>query len=322
MAKMTLSGLQTFVTSYIASNIAASPTYTASFNNGYGLLDKIAKTITIDGVFNDPLKEMDGDDLPLGKTIEEYFLDLTMPVDEDPNGATTMAPHDPAHETTTYSYSCGKKTIPTTERYNDLERCSLNADAYGAMISQITKRLVDSYTFYTFTQKKQLLANIAAKARAATNKATLVSVLPIPNDEASGEAFIKSVKTQTTNAAFPNGGNNLGNYLIGIAPSLTLYVKKGVMSSLDVDTMAGAFHLDKLAIPARIQEVDDFGNDDKGAYAILLDPRGAKLHRGYHDVLQQLNAQGGFMNFYDHSENTAFVSTATFVHIYQTEALA
>ena len=70
MAKMTLSGLNTFVATYVDKAKQAG-TWSASTNNIFGLIDKIGKQITIDGNFQDKLPEMDGEDLPFGKTIEE-----------------------------------------------------------------------------------------------------------------------------------------------------------------------------------------------------------------------------------------------------------
>ena len=316
MAKMTLDGLKTFVSTYVDASKQAG-TWVASTDNTFDLLDKVAKTITIDASFNDPLTIMNGDDLPLGKTIEEYFVDLSLPVDFDKDGATALAPHLPSVENAVYNYTLGEKTIQTTVRYNDLERASVDAMSQGEMVAKITERLYNSYTLYTFQQKKQLLGNMILKCSTATNKATLMETLAIPTDVATGEDFIKRLKIKTEEASLPNTGNNLGNYLIGVAPSLTLFIKKGVMPSLEVDTMSGAFHREDLAIPATVQMVDDFGNDATNTYAVLVDTRGIKLHRGYHAVRQQVNGQGDFINYFDHSENTGFISKSVFVHCFK-----
>lgn len=316
MAKLTLAGLQTFVGTYVAAAKQAA-VWTGTTDNLFGLLDKVGLQITLDGTFNDTLPELDGNDLPLGKTVEEWFVDLTLPVDYDSTGATTMAPHNPTFETVTYDYTLGRKVLQTTQKYDDVERAAIDPTASGQMIAKIMERLTDSYSLYTYNQKKQLMANLIAKAEAATNKATLVETLAIPTDDLTGEAFIKGVKKQVENASFANEGNNLGNYLIGRSPALTLFIKKGVMPSLEVDTIAGAFNANQLSLPATIKIVDDFGNDASNVYAILTDTRGIKLHRGYHAIRQQLNAQGDFMNFYDHSENTGFISKSTFVHCFK-----
>lgn len=313
---MTITDLQNFVSQYVDAAKQAG-TWSESTDNIYGLLDKIGEQITIDGSFNDKLPEFDGNDLPLGKTIEEYFLDLILPQDYDNTGANTLAPAYPNAEDPAYSYTLGRKVLKTTVPYGNVERAAIDATTASNLIAKITERLVNSYTLYTYGQKKQLIANVIAKANAADNAATLVQELAIPTDTTTAEAFIKQIKEDVETASFANEGHNLGNYLIGSAPELVLLVKKGVMPTVEVDALAGAFNSEKLAIPAKIKVVDDFGDDETGAYAVLVDPRGIKLKRGYHAIREQLNGEGDFMNFYDHSENTGFISKSVFVKVYK-----
>ena len=165
-------------------------------------------------------------------------------------------------------------------------------------------------------KKKQLLGNMAAKAVTAGRSA----VLAAPADTQTAEAFIKQIKTDVEAASFASENTSLGGALIGAAPELTLYIKKGVMPTVEVDALAGAFHAENLAIPANIKVVDDFGNADAKIYAMLVDPRGIKLHRSYHAVRDQMNGIGDFVNFFDHSENTGFISKNTFVKVYKSQA--
>lgn len=65
---MTLAQIRTAVANYVAASKQAG-TWVASTNNLASLIDKIAKTITIDGLFADKLPQLDGEELPLGKTI-------------------------------------------------------------------------------------------------------------------------------------------------------------------------------------------------------------------------------------------------------------
>lgn len=316
MAKMTISALQTFVNTYVAAAKQAG-TWTGTTDNLYQLLDKVGMQITLDGQFIDKLPELNGNDLPLGKSIEEWFVDLVLPKDYDSTGATTMAPSYPSVEQAAYSYTLGRKVIPTTVPYDNLERAALTPADASNMIAKITQRLSDSYQLYTYAQKKQLLANVITKANAATNKATLVQALAIPTDTTTSEAFIKQAKADVETAGFANEGHCLNNSLIGAAPSLMLVIKKGVMPVVEVEALAGAFHAENLAIPATIKVVDDFGNDSTGAWAMLIDPRGVKLHRGYHAIRENVNGQGDFMNYFDHSENTGFISKNTFIKVYK-----
>lgn len=314
MAKMTIAQLKQFATSYVA---AAEQTgdWEASRNNLYKVLDKIGLMITIDGRFQDKLPELDGSELPLGKTIEEYFIDLTLPedVDFENAGEKALQPYLPSVGDVAYSYTLGKKVIPTTVPFNNVERAAIDAGTAGDMIAKIYQRLTNSYSLWTYATKKQLLGNMAAKAHGAG----LYEVVGDIKDTESGEAFIKKVKSDIEGAMFAHEGG-LAKTLIGGAYSddLILYVKKGVMPVIEVDVEAGAFNGTKVALPVQIKVVDDFG-DQENITAMLVDTRGVKLHRGYHAVRTQENAYGNFVNVFDHSENTGFISKHTFVKVYE-----
>lgn len=315
MAKMTISGLQTLAKTYVAAAKQAG-TWTNSTNNLYKAIDKIGKMVMIDGQFIDKLPELDGDELPLGKTIEEYFIDLTLPEAYGTiatEGAKDTAPALPTVENCSYSYSLGREKIKTTVPYDNVERAARSVEDASNMITKILERLNNSYEMFKFAAKKQLLGNAADKAVTAK----LVTTIAQPTNTATAEAFIKQIKQDVESASFPNEGG-LNASLIGAAPELVLYVKKGVMPIVEVDALAGAFNEGRLAIPAKVKVVDDFGSmTNTSVYAILVDPRGIKLHRDYHAIRQSENADGDFVNYVDHSEHTGFISKNTFIKVYK-----
>lgn len=317
MAKMTISGLQALAKAYVAAAKQAG-TWTASTNNLYQAIDKIGKMVMLDGQFIDKLPELDGDELPLGKTIEEYFIDLTLPeayTNITAEGAKNNTPALPTVQECAYNYTLGREKIKTTVPYDNVERAAINEGAAANMISKILERLGNSYEMFKFQAKKQLLGNAADKAVAANQ----VKVIAVPTDTTTGEAFIKVIKEEVETASFAHEGG-LNATLIGAAPELTLYVKKGVMPSLEVDVMAGAFNEGRLAIPAKIKVIDDFGTmtNDK-VYALLVDPRGIKLHRDYHSIRTAENADGDFVNYVDHSEHTGFISKNVYIKAFKSE---
>ena len=315
MAKMTISGLQTLAKTYVAAAKQAG-TWSNSTNNLYKAIDKIGKMVMIDGQFIDKLPELDGDELPLGKTIEEYFIDLTLPEAYGTiaaEGAKDTAPALPSVENCSYSYSLGREKIKTTVPYDNVERAARSVEDASNMITKVLERLGNSYEMFKFAAKKQLLGNAADKAVTAK----LVTTIAQPTNTATAEAFIKQIKQDVETASFPNEGG-LNASLIGAAPELVLYVKKGVMPIVEVDALAGAFNEGRLAIPAKVKVVDDFGSmTNTGVYAILVDPRGIKLHRDYHAIRQSENADGDFINYVDHSEHTGFISKNTFIRVYK-----
>lgn len=317
MAKMTINGLVALAKSYVAAAKQAG-TWNATTDNLYTAVDKIGKMIMLDGQFIDKLPELDGDELPLGKTIEEYFIDLTLPeayTNIAAEGAKNEVPALPSVEECAYNYTLGREKIKTTVPYDNVERAALNQNDAANMIAKILERLGNSYEMFKFQAKKQLLGNAADKA-VATN---LVTTIAVPTDTTTGEAFIKAIKEEVEAASFAHEGG-LNGALIGAAPELVLYIKKGVMPSIEVDTMAGAFNEARLAIPARVKVVDDFGTmTNTNVFALLVDPRGIKLHRGYHAIRTATNADGDFVNYVDHSEHTGFISKNVYIKAFKAQ---
>jgi len=362
--------LATIVASYVATNkIAQDAPFKPTVDNIAGLVDKISKTVTLDGIYEDKLPFMDGEDLPLGKTIEEFFEDLVTPTDFDSTGADTLAPSDPTYRPACYSYTLGRKKFKTTQRYDNLERACLNEQDYALMVTKITKKLWDSFFAFKYNAKRELLSNYANAAIAesttttvfsansaytvntilkATSTATvtaivvkaipassgvtyaarvadgfiveldLVSTLAMPADTATGEAFIKQVKKDVEIANDLSEGHSLNGNALGVAEAgCVLFIKQGIMPSVDVDVLAGAFHQDNVALPAPIHIIKDFGTNANGVYAMLIDFRGARLHNGYRAVRTQENGDGDFLNYVLHTENTAFYSKNTFIKVYK-----
>ena len=95
---MTIAQLQAKAKTYVDAAKQAGA-WQGTTDNLFGLIDKIGKTVMIDGQFLDKLPELDGEELPLGKTIEEYFIDLTLPeayTTIDKEGAKDVVPALPS----------------------------------------------------------------------------------------------------------------------------------------------------------------------------------------------------------------------------------
>ena len=322
MAKLTKEGLKTLCSTYVDATKQLA-TYTASVNDITKMLDKISKTVTLVGDERpDYLPMLDGEMLSYGYAIEEYFMDFVAPIDHDPTGAGTLAPHDPTFEDCTYSYALDIKDIPITERYYKYNTALTDPAAAASLIADLYMKFSDSADMFKLAIKKQLLGNVIKKASESTNATALVSTLAIPTDTATGEAFIKAVKDCVTDAKFANTLDIKGILNKGTNPSnLVLFIKKGILSSLSVDTYSGAFNKEDLNTGVgKIVEVEDFGDDNTGAWALLADVRGIKLHTNWDITIPQVNAQGGFVTNWRHIKPTPFISMATYVHVFKAGA--
>ena len=145
----------------------------------------------------------------------------------------------------------------------------------------------------------------------------LISELAIPTDDSTAEAFIEEVKKVVEQAGDLSEGNSLNGNSLGAVEGLTLIVKQGVMPVIDVKALAGAFHQERLALPAEIIVLKDFATADSDIYAVLMDSRAMRLHRTYSATRENMNGDGDFTNIFVHDESTAWISRNAFVHVFK-----
>ena len=322
MAKMTLSSIRTLVNSYVANGkISQNAPFNADANALSGLLVKIGKQLMLDSRFSDRLPELDSEELSFGTTIEEYFINLTLPVDYDGDGTTNMAPKRPTFESVQYSYELGRKTIPTTVDWTKYQNAMLSEAEYVDIAAKITYQWYQSWEVYKYMVKKQTLGRFIEKATAAN----LFTAIAAPTDTSTGEAFLEKAKQKVIELRdFITEGNNINGTTLSQAPELVMYIKGStIMPSLQVNTFAGAFHKEMLDLGVTVKNLEDFGTvagDNANAYAVLLDPRGVKVYPHQINASQDTNGQGEFINHYLHATWTAHVSKQTNIHVFRPAA--
>ena len=369
MAKLSLAELKTAVASYVDASKIAVNSFSATYNNVVGLLDQIGKIVTLDTGFFDKLPELDGDFLPEGKGVEEYYFDLIAAMDwnQDEDGSRAMKFWSPTHRPVAFSQTLGRKIIPVSIPNNNIERAVNNMSQFVEIVAMIEKRLSDSKAMWKYGVKRQLLGTVLSKIDSAYSGATayvdattditegtfykqgspavttvcvkakthavgdtyatlqaggylipinLAEEVPVPEDTSTGEAFIKAVRNAVEISQDVSEGYSFNGNTIGAEEGLVLYVKQGVTSVLDVDTMAGAFHLDKIALPVEIKVIKDFGSYSGKAYALLGDRRGVKLHLDYEAIRENFNGFGDFLSLYSHIESTGWISRNAFFHAF------
>ena len=147
----------------------------------------------------------------------------------------------------------------------------------------------------------------------------LVKEIAMPTTDVTGEAFIEQVLKDVEIASDYSEGHSLNGNTLGGNPEagLVLVMKQGIMPALKVQTLAGAFNKEELAMPAEIVVIPDFGDADADFYAVLVDRRIMRLHNSYRAVRENMNGQGDFLNYFFHSENTVHCSRNCFVRVYK-----
>ena len=165
--KMSYEQLKNYVSNVVTVGKISVDSFTATRDNTVGLLDKIGKIVTLDTNYQtDKLNMFDGEYLSFGKTIEEWAEDLIAVEDYDASGSGALAPHEGTYRPVFYSYTLGKKYIPQTIRYNDLERAVHFEAQFAELVAMKYKKLSDSMAQYRYGLKREMIAKLFAIANA------------------------------------------------------------------------------------------------------------------------------------------------------------
>ena len=364
--RTTLTQMYAIVEEYIVANKIASPEFTPTASEFTGILDKIGRQVLIySGSYYDGLPELDGEYLPLGKTIEEVHSDLKKPEPYDAEGTKTLVRRKAGYRQSYYSYKQPRITIPNTIPLNVFEQASLDQAGFISLVQDNIKTFNDSIAMAKYGRKKKLMKLVTEEIKntmAGTNAVTdgyndgteykngsyvkednniyavmedhtadgdlngainsgllvkleLETKLAKPTDEQTGTAFIKALKNIAEDLKFARDGQSLSGATIGAEVGVTMYLRRGISSVIDVDVLAGAFHQDKVAVPITFKVVEDDCFAD-GVYALLVDARMIRLHPTYMAIRENTNGEGDFINQFSHTDVTAFYSKNTYCHIF------
>lgn len=154
---LTLAELKSLIGTMYGSTAIASQNPAALLNETAKVLNKIGLMVTIKGRYVDRLPELDGPELPLGKTIEEYFLQLPKILAEDRDGSEDGTPNDPSFLPASWSYSLPKKRIKQTRRYDEFEEACYTEAQFLDFIADIEASINDATTVYRYGLKRQLI---------------------------------------------------------------------------------------------------------------------------------------------------------------------
>lgn len=326
--KMNKAALASAAAIYVDTTNQTAGSISSSVESICKMITKVGAQVTLEGFYEDKLPELNSFDLPLGTTIEEYYKNLLLP--EAFTQGTTAASEDVAsyqpkyldviYENPAYNFTLGKQRFTVTKPMNNFERACVDATVAGNLIADDLDCLQKSVAMWEYACKKQLIGNAMSKA------STLGKIITVPNitDAEKGETWIETIKGAVEDAQFAHdeviakvNGNNV-SAMIGSSPALTLYVKKGVLTALQVKTLAGAFNPAELNLGITVKVIDDFGSLDIGSdvgdyVGILVDDRAIRLHKHDDSIYVEPQYANQQVTTYRFSEYTGFISKFCFM---------
>lgn len=250
------------------SNILFNDSYQPQLNQFVNnLINRIALTIIRNKSYNNPLAVFKKGSIPLGTDIQDVF---TNPANAEAYELSDVAMQklltitDPDTHVAYYRRNRQDMYTKTIAR-EALQGAFESWENFEGYVASITNSLYSGNYISEFNYTKDLVDG------AFDNGKIITEVVTNPTDETSSNAFLKQVKTIYDMMTFPSSNYNAYSKFSGAngnivtwtdSDRIVLIIRADVMNTIDVDSLARAFNIDKASFMGRIYKVDKFRNEN------------------------------------------------------------
>lgn len=250
------------------SNILFNDSYQPQLNQFVNnLINRIALTIIRNKSYNNPLAVFKKGSIPLGTDIQDVF---TNPANAEQYELSDLAMQklltitNPDTHVAYYRRNRQDMYTKTIAR-EALQGAFESWENFEGYVASITNSLYSGNYISEFKYTKDLIDG------AFDNGKVITEVVTNPTDETSSNAFLKQVKTIYDMMTFPSTDYNAYSKFSGAnglittwtdADRIVLIIRADVMNTIDVDSLARAFNIDKASFMGRIYKVDKFKNEN------------------------------------------------------------
>lgn len=250
------------------SNILFNDSYQPQLNQFVNnLINRIALTIIRNKSYNNPLAVFKKGSIPLGTDIQDVF---TNPANAEAYELSDVAMQklltitDPDTHVAYYRRNRQDMYTKTIAR-EALQGAFESWENFEGYVASITNSLYSGNYISEFNYTKDLIDG------AFDNGKVITEVVTNPTDETSANKFLKQVKTIYDLMTFPSSDYNAYSKFSGAkgdiitwtdADRIVLIIRADVMNTIDVDSLARAFNIDKASFMGRIYKVDKFKNEN------------------------------------------------------------
>lgn len=276
------------------------------------LLNKIGMTIIENKRFLNPLARLKSGAMPIGKDIEELYINPATASTFDPTGANLM-PRSQPDVKVGYHRLNRRDEYKVTIQEAEFRLAFKSWDALGKMIDGIILSMYNGDNIDEFILMKNLFYR-------AYNSGKIDKInVATPIDDSTAKGFIKLVRGTAKKLIYPSTEFVPYNLMkpaedtrpdaicwSGDLSKEILLIRSDVINEVDVEVLARAFNMNMTDFLGNVIEVDDFG--DPALLAVLCDESFPKVY-DYLNLMghQFINGSGLYRNlFYHHQQTYSF----------------
>lgn len=275
------------------------------------LVNRIFKTIIENKTYNNPLSIFKKGSVPLGTDLQELYTNPTVAEEYELSNtamADILAITVPDTHVAYYRRNRRDKYKRSISR-EDLMGAFVSWDSFENYITSVTQSLYNGNYIDEYRYTKKLIDG------AYNQNKIITKVVSKPVDTSTANAFLKEVRALYTKMATPSEDYNAYSLMSGTEKKMTtwtdpsrlcLIITADALASCDVDSLAGAFQLDRADFLSRVYTVDKFENDE--IIAVMCDESWFRIYDNLLRFDQEYNASCMVWQFYLHSWSTFAIS--------------
>ena len=225
------------------------------------LIQRIVSTSFDIRRFRNPLRILEGDEMPVGYTNQDIYVNPAKGRKYDVDDFAGLLQKYEADVKVQYLSINMDLQYPVTVTRHDLKKAFTSWDDLNRFIEGITNSLYNGAYINEYEFTKGIIAGAYKD-----NKAAIVTA-SVPSTKTEMETFVSTLREYYLNMLEPSSDYNawakLGGYGRPVVTwsqpeDIVLVIKNSLMSKLDVNVMATAFNLDRASLLGRIITVNNF----------------------------------------------------------------
>lgn len=225
------------------------------------LVQKIAYTKLETKMFNNPLKFLEGDDLPLGAIGEEIYINPIDGRDYDINDFEGLLAKYEADVKVQYNVINFDKQYPVTVIRQKLKQAFMSWDMLESFIGNISTSMYNGAYIDQYNLTKALVTN------AYRSNAVQIKKIEAPTTKDLAEEFIIQARTLFLNFSTPltdyNAWKKVGGYgreIISwsLPKDIVFLIRNDVNAYIGVKVLAQAFNVSEASLMGRVIGVNNF----------------------------------------------------------------
>ena len=232
------------------------------------LVNRIVYTQFETKLYNNPLRVLEGDRIPLGYAGQEIFTNPAKGRKYNVNDFAGLLQRYEADTKVQYLTVNSDLQYPVTVSRHALKKAFTSWADLDRFIDQLSNSLYNGAYIGEFAQTKNLVASAYAYGGVRVQTVSAVA------DDATAKAFVKKCRNLFLDFQVPSTSFNAWAQVDGSGAPITtwsnpedivLILKNSVRTEIDVDVLASAFNIDKATLMGNIITVDNFDvYDDEG----------------------------------------------------------